>query len=107
MPNTRERNELTMMVAASTARDRRDIPPTRSRSGGWRASAKAQAGNAARAWSGVLRRHGAAIEDAAAAAVVLDALVLDHAVIPDRERALGPRVTAGGRPRLLHSSPRG
>ena len=49
-----------------------------------------------------LRGHGRAIEDAAAAAVILDALVLNDAIVPDRERAAGPGIADGRLRRLDH-----
>src|SRR5580704_368304 len=49
-----------------------------------------------------LRRHGRAVEDAAAAAVILDALMLHDAVVPDRQSAARPAVAGGGFRRFDH-----
>src|SRR5215204_3056005 len=66
----------------------------------WQSDPKYQAERASLTSDDSLRSHGSAIQNTAAIAVILDALMLNDAIIPDRECAPGPGI-AGGRLRRL------
>src|SRR5215208_921643 len=68
----------------------------------WQSDPTYQAERASLTSDDSLRSHGSAIQNTATIAVILDAFMLNHAIIPDRERAAGPCVSGGRLWRLDH-----